>query len=98
MSRTLPEVSEDTQGRLPDECYEKDPNGLRMHYVDPWEEPWCSFYSESTLREAEVFMENLEEIEYEASETDSANFSDTESMCRHKALPKIQSDEALEEV
>ena len=77
MSRTLPEVSEDTQGRLPDECYERDPNGFRTHYVDSWEDLWRSVYSEATLREAEVFLDSLEDSEYEASDTDSADSSDT---------------------
>ena len=91
----LSEARGDTHERLPNECYEMDPNGFRMHYAASWDDLWLSVYSRSTLREAEVFMENLEEIEYEASETDSADFSDTESMCLYKALLKIQSDEAL---
>ncbi len=75
-----------------------DPNGFQMYYVDPWAEPWYSFYSEFTLREARASAENPEDIEYEASETDSADFSDTESMCLYKALLKNQSEESLEEV
>ena len=62
--RMLPEVSRDAQVRLPDECYETDPSGFQAHSVDPREDIWQYVYSEATLREAEVFLDSLEEWDF----------------------------------
>ena len=96
--RMLPEVSRDAQVKPPDECYEVYPSRFGFYYLDPQAESWYSIYSALRPREARASAENPEEIEYEPSESDSADFSDTESMCLYKALLKNQSEESLEEV
>ena len=87
----LPEVSRDAQVRLPDECYEVYPSRFGFYYLDPQAESWYSIYSALRQREARASAENSEDIE-EASETDSADFSDTESMCLYKAMVKYHEE------
>ena len=60
----VPKVSRDAQVRLPNECHEIDPSGFQAHSVDPRDDIWQYVYSEATLREAEVFLDTLEEWDF----------------------------------
>ncbi len=62
--RMQPEVSRHAQVRLPNECHETDPSGFQAHSVDPRDDIWQYVYSEATLREAEVFLDTLEEWDF----------------------------------
>ena len=64
LSRMPPEVSRDAQVRLPNECHGTDPSGFQAHSVNPREDIWQYVYSEATLREAEVFLDSLEEWDF----------------------------------
>ena len=49
---------------LPNECHETDPSAFQAHSVDPLDDIWQYVYSEATLREAEVFLDTLEEWDF----------------------------------
>ena len=53
-----------SQRMLPNECHETDPSGFQAHSVDPLDDIWQYVYSEATLREAEVFLDTLEEWDF----------------------------------
>ena len=89
--RMQPEDSIEAKMWIPNERYKLVPSRFGYYYIEPQMEPWRSYYSALRQREARASAENSEDID-EASETDSADFSDTESMCLYKAMVKYHEE------
>ena len=89
--RMQTKASRDAQMWIPNERYKVVPSRFGFYYIEPQMERWHSFYSALRQREARASAENSEDIE-EASETDSADFSDTASMCLYKAMVKYHEE------